>query len=168
MCYCNQENQESFNIFLFYIAGKRESKRKIYYKVHKTSTKCFHHEWRTSNLVQRPPHLHEILVRPFGLVSHRWKVRTRPRTMGRPGMGAILQQVRKQHRSKHLIDLDFSKFKHFFLRFQIWRPLTALFFYKPSFHWLINLYFLYSYSMRLETGIFAGRPADYAFMLFFR
>jgi len=55
----------------------------------------------------------------------------------------------------------------FFSRFQIWRPLTALFFYKPSFHWLINLYFLYSYSMRLETGIFAGRPADYAFMLFF-
>ena len=53
-------------------------------------------------------------------------------------------------------------------RFQIWRPVTAIFFYKPSFHWLINLYFLYSYSMRLETGIFAGRPADYAFMLFFR
>ena len=53
-------------------------------------------------------------------------------------------------------------------RFQIWRPLTALFFYPTSFHYLINLYFLYSYSMRLETGIFAGRPADYAFMLFFR
>ena len=52
-------------------------------------------------------------------------------------------------------------------QFQIWRPITAIFYYPTSFHYLINLYFLYSYSMRLETGIFSGRPADYAFMLFF-
>lgn len=56
-------------------------------------------------------------------------------------------------------------------RFQIWRPLTAVLFYPISgprgFHYLINLYFLYSYSIRLETGIFDGRPADYVFMLFF-
>ena len=31
----------------------------------------------------------------------------------------------------------------------------------------MNLYFLYNYSMRLETGIFDGRPADYLFMLLF-
>ena len=40
--------------------------------------------------------------------------------------------------------------------FQIWRPFTALLFYPitPStgFHFLINLYFLYNYSLRLETG----------------
>ncbi|CAI8052819.1 Derlin-1 [Geodia barretti] len=29
------------------------------------------------------------------------------------------------------------------------------------------LYFLYSYSTRLETGYFAGKPADYVFMLLF-
>merc|ERR1719211_298919 len=56
-------------------------------------------------------------------------------------------------------------------RFQIWRPITALFYYPLSpqtgFHFLINLYFLYNYSLRLETGIFDGRPADYLFMLVF-
>ncbi|KAB7495933.1 Derlin-1 [Armadillidium nasatum] len=36
-----------------------------------------------------------------------------------------------------------------------------------GFHFLINLYFLYNYSLRLETGMFAGRPADYLFMLLF-
>jgi derlin-1 len=56
-------------------------------------------------------------------------------------------------------------------RFQIWRPVTALFFYpitpQTGFHYLMNLYFLYSYSSRLETGVFDGKPADYLFMLFF-
>jgi len=56
-------------------------------------------------------------------------------------------------------------------KFQIWRPISAIFFYpltpQTGFHFLINLYFLYNYSLRLETGIFAGRPADYAFMLGF-
>lgn len=55
--------------------------------------------------------------------------------------------------------------------FQIWRPVTALFWYpltpQTGFHFLINLYFLYNYSLRLETGIFDGRPADYLFMLIF-
>ena len=76
-----------------------------------------------------------------------------------------------------------------FYRFHIWRPVTALFYYPLSpqtgFHFLINLYFLYNYrlvktqhrnniiktcfifSLRLETGIFDGRPADYFFMLLF-
>ena len=65
--------------------------------------------------------------------------------------------------------------------------MTALFYYPLSpqtgFHFLINLYFLYNYrseknealqnnfnnffSLRLETGIFDGRPADYLFMLIF-
>ncbi|XP_077283818.1 derlin 1 [Arctopsyche grandis] len=54
---------------------------------------------------------------------------------------------------------------------QIWRPLTAVLYYPinpgTGFHFLINCYFLYNYSLRLETGIFAGRPADYCFMLLF-
>ncbi|XP_023952938.2 derlin-1 [Bicyclus anynana] len=59
----------------------------------------------------------------------------------------------------------------FFNKFQIWRPITALFFYPitpgTGFHFLINCYFLYNYSQRLETSIFAGKPADYFYMLLF-
>ncbi|BFZ12902.1 hypothetical protein BsWGS_15941 [Bradybaena similaris] len=62
-------------------------------------------------------------------------------------------------------------FDLFFYKFQIWRPITAALFYPISgprgFHFLMNLYFLYSYSTRLETDTFAGSPADYAFMLLF-
>lgn len=58
-----------------------------------------------------------------------------------------------------------------FQRFHIWRPFTAAVYYtitpQTGFHYLIMLYFLYSYSIRLETGIFAGRRADYVFMLAF-
>ncbi len=58
-----------------------------------------------------------------------------------------------------------------FRSFNLWRPFTALFYYpltpQTGFHFLINLYFLYNYSLRLETGIFDGRPADYLFMLLF-
>jgi len=56
-------------------------------------------------------------------------------------------------------------------RFQIWRPITALFYFplvpQTGFQFLMNLYFLYSYSIRLETGVFDGKPADYLFMLVF-
>ena len=48
--------------------------------------------------------------------------------------------------------LDFNRVVY---GFQIWRPLTALFYYpieQAGFHYLVNLYFLYSYSTRLETG----------------
>ncbi|UYV67712.1 DERL1 [Cordylochernes scorpioides] len=54
---------------------------------------------------------------------------------------------------------------------QLWRPVTALFYYpitpQNGFHYLINLFFLYNYSMRLETGTFERKPADYLFMLIF-
>uniref|UniRef100_H0ZQ94 Derlin n=1 Tax=Taeniopygia guttata TaxID=59729 RepID=H0ZQ94_TAEGU len=60
----------------------------------------------------------------------------------------------------------------FIHRFQIWRPITATFFFPvgpgTGFLYLVNLYFLYQYSSRLETaGAFDGRPADYMFMLLF-
>jgi len=35
---------------------------------------------------------------------------------------------------------------------QIWRFLTCLLWYPVNFRWLMMLYFLYSYSQRLETG----------------
>ena len=35
---------------------------------------------------------------------------------------------------------------------QIWRLITALLWYPVNFRWLMMLYFLYSYSQRLETG----------------
>jgi derlin-1 len=61
--------------------------------------------------------------------------------------------------------------EYFAYNFHLWRPVTALFYYpltpQTGFHFLINLYFLYNYSLRLETGIFDGCPADYLFMLAF-
>ena len=43
-------------------------------------------------------------------------------------------------------------------KFQIWRPITAIFYYPLSpqtgFHFLINLYFMYNYSLRLEFTCF--------------
>lgn len=62
-------------------------------------------------------------------------------------------------------------FQQFLYKFQFWRPITALFYYpitpQTGFNYLINLFFLYSYSTRLETGTFDGRPADFLFMLIF-
>ncbi|CAI9715442.1 Hypothetical predicted protein [Octopus vulgaris] len=52
-------------------------------------------------------------------------------------------------------------------KFQIWRLLTSVLYYPVGFHYLLNLYFLYSYSVRLETGTFLGRPADYIALLCF-
>uniref|UniRef100_A0AAQ4S7B4 Derlin n=1 Tax=Gasterosteus aculeatus aculeatus TaxID=481459 RepID=A0AAQ4S7B4_GASAC len=56
-------------------------------------------------------------------------------------------------------------------RFQLWRPVTATLYFpitpNTGFLFLVNLYFLYHYSTRLETGAFDGRPADYIFMLLF-
>uniref|UniRef100_A0A0R3RZ64 Derlin n=1 Tax=Elaeophora elaphi TaxID=1147741 RepID=A0A0R3RZ64_9BILA len=70
--------------------------------------------------------------------------------------------------SPYLMLLEWNLFFH---KFQIWRPLTALFYYPltPSsgFHWLLMLYFMYNYSRGTETGLFDGRPADYLFMLIF-
>lgn len=59
----------------------------------------------------------------------------------------------------------------FFGKFQIWRAVTCAIYYpvtpQTGFHYLITLYFLYSYSSRLETGVFAGRQADYAYLVLF-
>lgn len=59
----------------------------------------------------------------------------------------------------------------FIKNLQLWRPLTSLLYYplmgNRGFHYLMNLYFLYSYSQRLELGLFSGRTADYLFMLLF-
>lgn len=58
-----------------------------------------------------------------------------------------------------------------FSKFQLWRPVTATLYFpitpNTGFLFLVNLYFLYHYSTRLETGAFNGRPADYVFMLLF-
>ncbi|XP_049903219.1 derlin-1-like [Epinephelus moara] len=57
----------------------------------------------------------------------------------------------------------------FFNRFQLWRPVTAALSFPGvlGYLYLVNLYFLYHYSTRLETGAFDGKPADYIFMLLF-
>ncbi|XP_053402083.1 derlin-1-like [Mercenaria mercenaria] len=71
--------------------------------------------------------------------------------------------------------LDFNNqillFEPVIYKLQIWRLVTSVLYYRitPStgFKYLVNLYLLYSYSTRLETGIFDGRPAEYVFMLLF-
>lgn len=55
----------------------------------------------------------------------------------------------------------------FIHKFELWRALTSVFFYPTSFHLLMNLYFLYNYSLRLERIDFEGRPADYFYLLIF-
>ncbi|CAG0883169.1 unnamed protein product [Cyprideis torosa] len=56
-------------------------------------------------------------------------------------------------------------------RLQLWRPFSAALFYPLSpqngFHFLLNLYFLYNYSLRLETATFINRTADYFYMQLF-
>lgn len=59
----------------------------------------------------------------------------------------------------------------FLKNFELWKPITSLLYYpligNRGFHYLMNLYFIYNYSQRLELGLFSGRPADYLFMLIF-
>lgn len=70
-------------------------------------------------------------------------------------------------RGHHLV----LRYEPFIKQFQIWRPVTAVFYYPltpyTGFTFLINCYFLYNYSRRLERGTFDGRPGDYFFMLLF-
>lgn len=70
--------------------------------------------------------------------------------------------------SPSVLILLYDKFIH---NFEIWRALTSLFYYplnqSTGFHFMINCYFLYNYSLKLERGEFEGRPADYCFMLLF-
>eukprot|EP00039_Didymoeca_costata_P018774 m.334918 g.334918 ORF g.334918 m.334918 type:complete len:248 (+) comp17465_c0_seq1:119-862(+) len=51
-------------------------------------------------------------------------------------------------------------------KFEIWRLVTCIFFAgKLSFPFLIHLYFLYSYSRRVEEGMMDRRPGDMLWML---
>ncbi|XP_043273957.1 derlin-1 [Venturia canescens] len=62
-------------------------------------------------------------------------------------------------------------YDRFIQNFEIWRAATSVFYYPlnpaTGFHFMINCYFLYNYSLRLERGEYDGRPADYFFMLLF-
>ncbi|GAB0086420.1 Derlin [Sergentomyia squamirostris] len=62
-------------------------------------------------------------------------------------------------------------FKFVYTKFQIWRPLTSVLFYpltpQTGFHFMLNCYFLYNYSVRLEREHFKNTPADHLFMLIF-
>lgn len=62
-------------------------------------------------------------------------------------------------------------FEPFINKFHFWRPVTGALFYpitpQTGFSYLINLYFLYSYSSRLEQSTFDGKPADFLFMIIF-
>jgi derlin-1 len=45
-------------------------------------------------------------------------------------------------------------------RFQIWRLFTNFFLHRLDMNFLFYLYFMYNYSLRLETGEFVGRTGD--------
>ena len=49
--------------------------------------------------------------------------------------------------------------------------MTSLFFYpitpNTGFHFMLNCYFLYNYSLRLETDHYKSSPGDYFFLLIF-
>ncbi|XP_031636837.1 derlin-1 [Contarinia nasturtii] len=53
-----------------------------------------------------------------------------------------------------------------FQKFQLWRLLTCVFFYPMGYQFLLNCYFLYSYSLRLENEQFKSTPGDYFYLLF--
>uniref|UniRef100_A0A182PG21 sn-1-specific diacylglycerol lipase ABHD11 n=1 Tax=Anopheles epiroticus TaxID=199890 RepID=A0A182PG21_9DIPT len=63
------------------------------------------------------------------------------------------------------------QFAPFFYKLQLWRPMTAVLFYPlnpgTGFHFMMNCYFLYNYSLRLETDHYKQKPGDYMYMLFF-
>ncbi|CAB0034493.1 unnamed protein product [Trichogramma brassicae] len=61
----------------------------------------------------------------------------------------------------------FLIYEPFIKGFQIWRAFTCLFYYPLNFHWMMNMYFLYNYSLRLEKKEYDGRPADYFYLLIF-
>ncbi|CRK92916.1 CLUMA_CG006477, isoform A [Clunio marinus] len=54
-----------------------------------------------------------------------------------------------------------------FKKFQLWRLLTSVFFYPTGFHFLMNCFFLYNYSSRLEKDHYLGSPGDYLYLLTF-
>lgn len=54
-----------------------------------------------------------------------------------------------------------------FQKFQLWRIVTALFFYPTSFHFLMNCFFLYNYSSRLEKDHYLASPGDFLYLLIF-
>eukprot|EP00128_Syssomonas_multiformis_P000768 Colp12_sorted_trinity150504_noHs@30732 len=57
---------------------------------------------------------------------------------------------------------------HVVKNFQVWRLLSCFLFHgKLSWNFMINIVFLYRYSLALEEGLFEGRPADYVTMLTF-
>eukprot|EP01132_Coremiostelium_polycephalum_P002798 gene2798-3479_t len=60
----------------------------------------------------------------------------------------------------------FLDFPAIFKQFELYRLLGSLFFLgRLSFHFCIQLYFLYQYSSQLESDGFAGRTADYLYMV---
>uniref|UniRef100_A0A6G3ML15 Derlin n=1 Tax=Henneguya salminicola TaxID=69463 RepID=A0A6G3ML15_HENSL len=67
------------------------------------------------------------------------------------------------------IQLIYLSFKDIFYRFQIWRLLTSVLIipFGPgnAFHFIMMLYFLYSYSTKVESANFHDRRADYLYAL---
>ncbi|RUS17771.1 Der1-like family-domain-containing protein [Endogone sp. FLAS-F59071] len=52
-------------------------------------------------------------------------------------------------------------------KLQVWRLFTSFFFFPLGFPFLMNLYFIYRYSVELENIVFGNRTADYLFFVLF-
>ena len=79
-----------------------------------------------------------------------------------------MQRIEKKHTQKELCvklvikqnytelhgqqNIKYSVLLTYCFVLQIWRAATAVFYYPTGFPFLINCYFLYNYSLRLETG----------------
>ncbi|CAO3599604.1 unnamed protein product [Absidia cylindrospora] len=52
-------------------------------------------------------------------------------------------------------------------KLQLWRMVTTFYTSSLSLEFVFNLYFMYTYSTRLETDVFQGQTADYVYFLIF-
>ncbi|KAI8081273.1 Der1-like family-domain-containing protein [Halteromyces radiatus] len=52
-------------------------------------------------------------------------------------------------------------------KWELWRLVTNFFTCHVDLTFIFNLYFMYTYSVKLETEVFQGQPADYVYFLLF-
>lgn len=117
---------------------------------------------RNHGLVPQSAGVHTLLVRPVGCVPHPRPLQARQSAVLGPHVRPVRQEIPGETSGTTLcapgsakgsaggpLALPSSRPASLV---QIWRPVTAVFFYPMGFHYLVNLYFLYTYSIRLETG----------------
>ena len=117
----------------------------LYWSIFKISENIIKDAWRLghSGLVQVIANIHKILVWRNYYLHSPWQIQSPQSKMVNTWLGFIHHKVWSFYFN---IDHDAN---NILIRFHIWRPVTALFYYpltpQTGFHFLINLYFLYNY-----------------------